>query len=490
MRGCFELKRFLILLIAFFSVGCVANADNLELPDELVEIEAEAFYGATNIEIVNLPFGVKSIGSKAFSNSSLKQINLPDSLSYIANDALDEGVSVSANPGTYAFDWAVSNWFIDPPQEPGQLDYPRIVMDDLFEGGQDVTFNIVKDSKVEDYYFNLYKNGKHIYQDFYFGNTGTYTIHGYDLQPGYYVLAVTAVADNYTENTATKQFHISGRRPAAPVVTVDKTVVAEGENFTFTVEIEDADKILARQYSYGMYSDDIVDAESGTVSVTYPYMNRKSSYRFAALIDGRWSDFSGEITIAPKTESGLFNNILEKPVIHINDSYESGKDVAFTVDHDPDAEDYFFNLYREETQIYWDFHFWEPFSNTFNGYDLQPGTYKLVVTALAEDYDPVSATAFFTITGNKRPAPYVTVDKVEVEENETYTFTVNTVGVEKVLAREYFQGGYCEETKDVESYTMSFTYSNIERAKRYQFCTCVNGYWSDFSETITVYPRK
>ena len=78
-------------------------------------------------------------------------------------------------------------------------------------------------------------------------------------------------------------------------------------------------------------------------------------------------------------------------LFHMNDSYESGKDVAFTVDQDPDAEDYYFNLYRDETQIYWDFHFWVPFSNTFNGYDLQPGNiiiiyeYKMIVKAELEE---------------------------------------------------------------------------------------------------------
>ena len=62
-------------------------ADELKLPSGLVQIENEAFMGDTSLDIVILPNGVKSIGDKAFANSSIKRIYLPESITYIGNNA-------------------------------------------------------------------------------------------------------------------------------------------------------------------------------------------------------------------------------------------------------------------------------------------------------------------------------------------------------------------------------------------------------------------
>ena len=94
-----------------------ASADTLSLPSGLKTIEAEAFYGDNSLNMVVLPDGITTIGSKAFKNSSVKNVNLPDSLTSIANDAFDgpEKVSITANAGTYAYDWAVSLGYLLSP---------------------------------------------------------------------------------------------------------------------------------------------------------------------------------------------------------------------------------------------------------------------------------------------------------------------------------------------------------------------------------------
>ena len=53
-------------------------------------IEVEAFYGDDSLDEVVLPEGTVSIGSRAFANSSLRRINLPDSLTIIANASDDK----------------------------------------------------------------------------------------------------------------------------------------------------------------------------------------------------------------------------------------------------------------------------------------------------------------------------------------------------------------------------------------------------------------
>lgn len=64
--------------------------DILRLPANLRTIEAEAFYGDTSLNYLILPEGIQRIESKAFANSSLRRIYLPDSISYIAPDAFEQ----------------------------------------------------------------------------------------------------------------------------------------------------------------------------------------------------------------------------------------------------------------------------------------------------------------------------------------------------------------------------------------------------------------
>ena len=82
-----------VVFLMFILCFTVAHADNgvLRLPADIAVIEEEAFYGDSTLNKVILPQGIEKIGSRAFADSSLRQINLPDSLSYglIAPDAFD-----------------------------------------------------------------------------------------------------------------------------------------------------------------------------------------------------------------------------------------------------------------------------------------------------------------------------------------------------------------------------------------------------------------
>ena len=76
-----------LLVIMLFSMRCTAFADTLTLPDGLREIEAEAFYGDTALDEVVIPYGVTSIGSRAFAYSSVRQIVIPATVTELAEDA-------------------------------------------------------------------------------------------------------------------------------------------------------------------------------------------------------------------------------------------------------------------------------------------------------------------------------------------------------------------------------------------------------------------
>ena len=114
MKRCFALLLALCLLL---SISSPALADNvLRLPSSLKSIDEDAFRGDTSIDEVILPEGLETLGSGAFGESSLKKINLPDSLTEIADDALPSPgiITVTATEGTDAYNWAVDKGYIVP----------------------------------------------------------------------------------------------------------------------------------------------------------------------------------------------------------------------------------------------------------------------------------------------------------------------------------------------------------------------------------------
>ena len=103
-------KRLLALLLAVMMLVPAASAEEglLILPAGLKRIEDQAFYGVYDIAKVIVPEGTESIGSEAFAWSSLREITLPASVTFIADDAF-EGcwqVAVTAPEGSYAREWA------------------------------------------------------------------------------------------------------------------------------------------------------------------------------------------------------------------------------------------------------------------------------------------------------------------------------------------------------------------------------------------------
>ncbi|MBQ6563813.1 MAG: leucine-rich repeat protein, partial [Clostridia bacterium] len=82
----------------------------MRTPGALTEIEEEAFEG-TAAEVVEIGYGVTSIGARAFADSQLEQIILPSSVESIGTGAFDSGVAVFGEFDSYAMNWALSNGF-------------------------------------------------------------------------------------------------------------------------------------------------------------------------------------------------------------------------------------------------------------------------------------------------------------------------------------------------------------------------------------------
>lgn len=104
--------RTLAALMLCVTMVTPSIAEVMTFPGGIKIIGKEAFYGDESLDQAVLPNGVERIERKAFANSGLTEINLPRSLKYIAGNALDPGVRVTAEKNTYAYNWAVEEGFI------------------------------------------------------------------------------------------------------------------------------------------------------------------------------------------------------------------------------------------------------------------------------------------------------------------------------------------------------------------------------------------
>lgn len=95
------------VLLSLLAV-CAGAENRLVLPSSLRVISEEALYGSSALDSVQLPDQLQEIHARAFAQCALKQINLPASVEFIADDAFDgnPGLDIQALRGTYGYRWA------------------------------------------------------------------------------------------------------------------------------------------------------------------------------------------------------------------------------------------------------------------------------------------------------------------------------------------------------------------------------------------------
>ncbi len=109
-----------VLSILFVLVLCIITATvfaasaTLTIPKGTKIIQEQSFYGDTSLDTVILPEGLERIEAQAFAGSSVRRVNLPSTLKYIADDAFDQSKSIiiTAVEGSEAYLWAVSHGYI------------------------------------------------------------------------------------------------------------------------------------------------------------------------------------------------------------------------------------------------------------------------------------------------------------------------------------------------------------------------------------------
>ena len=80
----------------------------IALPQSTQIIEEEAFAGISALRCVKIPDGLSKIESRAFADTGLVLIHIPDSVTMIAEDAFTgcEDVTIDCSNGSYAWEYA------------------------------------------------------------------------------------------------------------------------------------------------------------------------------------------------------------------------------------------------------------------------------------------------------------------------------------------------------------------------------------------------
>ncbi|MBO5569990.1 MAG: carboxypeptidase regulatory-like domain-containing protein [Clostridia bacterium] len=111
------MKKLIALALSFIMLGSVCNealAAVMTLPKKVQTIDERAFYGDTSMDEVVMPYGSENIGELAFAYSGLKRITIPNTVSYIADNAFEgiTGLTIAAPAGSKAQEYAEAQGFL------------------------------------------------------------------------------------------------------------------------------------------------------------------------------------------------------------------------------------------------------------------------------------------------------------------------------------------------------------------------------------------
>ncbi len=131
------MRRYIALLLTvalLFTFYGTALADTLRLPASLESIEREAFYGNTALDEVVVPYGTEYIKARAFADSSIKKIYIPETVTFIASNAFDgaDDVEIHAPAGSYAEAFAEEHEYLWEPETIEYMEYTFQTKIDLY----------------------------------------------------------------------------------------------------------------------------------------------------------------------------------------------------------------------------------------------------------------------------------------------------------------------------------------------------------------------
>lgn len=324
MKGPMRRLLAFCLVLVLLSADICAVAETVAtmiLPSALQIIDVEAFYDSTTIEKVVVPEGTKEIRSRAFAYSSLLELELPDTLTYIAEDAFVGcgEIAVTVPENCYAYDRCVELGLIRIPTPPLMIENVSCtVTGNVYAGSTPVWAVRTQGGKgAIEYRFELVHNGRVISsQDYVSRNYFSYVLN----EPGNYVLNVSC----RDEEQNTVSFVAETIRVLAePLqITAVRSNVAEaivGETIIWTVETQYGSAPV--QYSFKVLCDGVaVAAQDFAASATYAFVPDRAGY-YAAQV----TCLDGDATILQQqsdviTVYSLEQAAPEAPVLVFEDS--------------------------------------------------------------------------------------------------------------------------------------------------------------------------
>lgn len=268
----------LVLAMLLTNSGLSALADAvLNMPAALKIIDEEAFYGDTSIDKVVLSDKVKEIRARAFANSTLSEINLPDSLTFIAEDAFDgsDKVTVTAPAGSYAYQWAVDHDYIDG----NALCVAVSCSADAAVPEETVTWTAEGTNGVAPYKyrFQLFCDGTQIATRAY-STTNTYT-YKFTKAGTYYVIAQIKDEDGEIAETRSANIVVSLQALRVTGVTCDKSSLRTTDQATWTASATGGEQPY--QYQFVLKKD--------TTTVATTDFSESATYSFTFEDDGSYT---------------------------------------------------------------------------------------------------------------------------------------------------------------------------------------------------------
>ena len=363
---------------------------------------------------------------------------------------------------------------------------------DSYGAGEDIVISYDPVEYAESYSLDLFKDGNpwSIYGEII---PQTYTIYGYQLEPGIYRARINAYSDSYASSQSDYVFTVlSGSKLPAPSVQVNRTEVLGTEDYTFTIDTENAQELV---YRVSHTIDDWWDISSINVmesstrwSTHNGYAVGTLSYSFAARINGLWTAWSDPITVtAIKAEE------LTPASLNLPSTLTVGQDLTVNVGAVENANNISVYLYnsRGARVSYNSLQGSEGGSVTFEGYLLSSGQYTVEAVASGNNARSDVQVSVLVSSGERPETPRVSSETDVGRVNVQYGFTIETADADKAAVR-FYRDGYPNDVNyrtfvpSGDSTQWQDSHSTSGEVWKYAFTIRKNGIWSPWSSILSV----
>ena len=268
----------------------------------------------------------------------------------------------------------------------GELGTPVLSMKDSYVAGEEITISWSALENAEEYSVHLQDSDGN-YIDSWWTESETSVVTDAVLESGTYSVQIYARADGWkSHEKVTHTFTITGTLAEGPAFTADKVTVVTGNQVTFTVSREGAEKF---RMQYGHYTAEYA-AENGTATITQTFYGAGETVevRFSACVDGVWTAYGPAQEIIVEDLPTLDSTY---PVLP--ETIRAGEDIEITWEPVEHAENYWVYVgklvdgdhYEQEWSDYLNAAT-EECRTVIPAGDLKQGSYLVTVMARASGY--------------------------------------------------------------------------------------------------------